>query len=217
MPSERPSRREWTGPKMGEGYSTVDIGPYVLLSPPAGGGQGSSACKCTALRANGHPSAPFFPPRAAAAGGNLRRGGGKAAALSGKTCSTFPEKRQRFFPKDAALPAAGCRGADGGVGRGGLRGTGKLRTFASESAGPVGVGGFILIGKKDVSSVSSAIELRNFEKKPGRDGNGSVRVGCILLCAGPRAGPALVRYHLDVGWLRVAYPRERQCEGRKMG
>lgn len=103
------------------------------------------------------------------------------------------------------------------MGRGGLRGTGKLRTFASESAGPVGVGGFILIGKKDVSSVSSIIELRNFEKKPGRDGNGSVRVGCILLCAGPRAGPALVRYHLDVGWLRVAYPRERQCEGLMMG
>lgn len=148
---------------------------------------------------------------------NTAPGWGKAAALSRKTCSAFPGKRQGFFPEDAALPAAGCRGAGGGVGRGGLRGTGKLRTFASESAGPVGVGGFILIGKKDVSSVSSIFELRNFEKKPGRDGNGSVRVGCILLCAGPRAGPALVRYHLDVGWLRVAYPRERQCEGRKMG
>lgn len=153
-----------------------------------------------------------------------RRRGRKPAPRWGKSGSTFGENMQHFSRKAAVLfpercSASGCggRGTDGGVGRGGLRGTGKLRTFASESAGPVGVGGFILIGKKDVSSVSSIIELRNFEKKPGRDGNGSVRVGCILLCAGPRAGPALVRYHLDVGWLRVAYPRERQCEGLMMG
>lgn len=101
MPSERPSRREWTGPKMGEGYSTVDIGPYVFLSPPAGAGRAVLPANVRLCARMAIPPRPFFRrrplPRAetcAAVGEKRQHFPEKHAALFPKTCSTFCPARQ---------------------------------------------------------------------------------------------------------------------------
>ena len=130
----------------------------------------------------------------------------------------------RFSRVSLGLPGSG--GGEGRVARPGRGGEWAGRKFCFMDAipyfcnglrQPCGAAGPDLSVIKTFRALSSTIELRNFEN-PGRDGNESVCVGCVLSRAPWHfSGCGLNNIHRDVGWLRVAYPWERQCEGLMVG
>ncbi len=78
-------------------------------------------------------------------------------------------------------------------------------------------GGSGLIGYKDVSSVIFHHRTSQFRKPRKRRQRERLRWMCIIPRTLAFSGCGLNNIHRDVGWLRVAYPWERQCEGLMVG